>query len=100
MGQDSQGFTYLPDSLRRAMRVCADQMDDVAAMRHAFAPAALTRQDFGLAPGAEKVADAYVGDPGRYESVDTYLSDLLQALQFIAVALDRSEDAYEKAAPR
>ncbi|MFD1931576.1 hypothetical protein ACFSKW_08815 [Nonomuraea mangrovi] len=100
MGQDSQGFAYLPDSLRRAMRACADQVDDVAAMQHVFTPAALNRRDFGLAPGAEDVADAYCGDPGRYESVATYLNDLQQALGFIAAALAESETAYAKAGPR
>ncbi|MFE3447453.1 hypothetical protein ACFXJ8_00845 [Nonomuraea sp. NPDC059194] len=100
VGQDSQGFGYVPDSLRKAMRACADQVDDVATMRHAFAPAALTRRDFGLAPGAEEVANAYCGDPGRYESVVTYLNDLQQALNYIAVALDTSETVYAKAEPR
>lgn len=100
MGQDSQGFTYLPGSLRAAMRACADQVDDVTRMRHAFTPAALRREDFGLAPGAESVSDAYCGEPGRYESIVTYLGDLERALSFISVALDHSETAYEKAAPR
>ncbi|GAA3471586.1 hypothetical protein [Nonomuraea roseola] len=100
MGQESQGFAYLPDSLKKAMRACAAQVDDVAWMERAFAPAELRREDFGMAPGSESVAAAYCGDPGRYESVAAYLKDLRLALEFVALALGESETTYVRAAPR
>ncbi|MER7501192.1 hypothetical protein AB0L05_14880 [Nonomuraea pusilla] len=100
----SEGYEVLPVDLRRAMGECADQAPYVAAAIRGFAPAELTVGDFGLAPGASDIAEAYVKGTAemdhrdrRFHSMNQYLNDLHTALLVIGEKLDGSGAGYVKA---
>ncbi|MEU0565519.1 hypothetical protein ABZ297_09025 [Nonomuraea sp. NPDC005983] len=100
MGDGARGeAAWWSDDLRKAMGICADQLDEINNMQRIFAPAELSKRDFGLAPGADAVADAYVDDlpNGRYPSLMAYLRDLSDAFTYISAALGDNERTYQTA---
>ncbi|MER6943390.1 hypothetical protein ABT294_05135 [Nonomuraea sp. NPDC000554] len=100
MGDGAQGeAAWWSDDLRKAMRICADQLDEINNMQRIFAPAELSKRDFGAAPGANALADAYVDDlpDGRYPSLMAYLRDLSDAFMYISAALGGTERTYRTA---
>lgn len=101
---DRDGYEVTSSDLKKIIEICVAQIPALERCIPDFFPAKLDKSDFGLAPGADHFASAYVDGTAkhdytdkRYESTHGYLQELRDALKLISDQMGSTAHAYRAA---